>query len=130
MARFRCRACDHEGAFEYDGRHACPRCGSPDVQFALCVEELPDDDPMIEAMRRLARGHDETGERAVKSRFRCAACGQEGEHPWDPDPAMHRCPLCGSPDLVFTLSALDLPDAIVEALLHAELRDDDDSEGD
>jgi hypothetical protein len=44
MARFRCRACNQEGTFEYEaGRHACPRCGSPDVQFALRVDEMPDE---------------------------------------------------------------------------------------
>ena len=46
MAKFRCRACGREGTFEYQaGRHACPRCGSPDVQFAIGIEELPDEDP-------------------------------------------------------------------------------------
>ncbi|WP_041357805.1 hypothetical protein [Nitrobacter hamburgensis] len=54
MARFRCRACAEEGSFVYDGRHACPRCGSVDVQFALSVEELADDDPLIAAMTALA----------------------------------------------------------------------------
>jgi Zn finger protein HypA/HybF involved in hydrogenase expression len=50
MARFRCRACGQEGSFVYQaGRHECPRCGSSDVQFALGVEELPDDDPLVEA---------------------------------------------------------------------------------
>jgi hypothetical protein len=29
-------------------------CGSPDVQFAIGIEELPDDDPFIQAMERLA----------------------------------------------------------------------------
>ena len=55
MARFRCRACGEEGTIEYlAGRHACPGCGSPDVQFAVGIEELPDDDPLIQAMKRLA----------------------------------------------------------------------------
>ena len=55
MARFRCRTCGQEGTFEYQaGRHACPGCGSPDVQFAVGIEELPDDDPLIQAMARLA----------------------------------------------------------------------------
>ncbi len=54
MARFHCRSCRKEGSFVYDGRHACPNCGSVDVQFALSIEELPDDHPLIEAMRRLA----------------------------------------------------------------------------
>jgi hypothetical protein len=55
MARFRCRACGQEGTFEYQaGRHACPCCGSPDVH-AIGIEELPDDDPLIQAMERLAQ---------------------------------------------------------------------------
>jgi hypothetical protein len=54
MARFRCRACGKEGTFVYDGRHECPNCSSIDVQFALGIEELPGDDPLIEAMKRLA----------------------------------------------------------------------------
>ena len=35
MARFRRRTCDEEGTFVCDGRYACPRCGSSDVQFAV-----------------------------------------------------------------------------------------------
>jgi hypothetical protein len=54
MARYRCGACGKEGTFVYDGRHKCPKCGSVDVQFALGIEQLPDDDPLIEAMKRLA----------------------------------------------------------------------------
>jgi hypothetical protein len=51
----RCRACGQEGDFIYQaGRHACPRCGSTDVQFELGIEELSDDDPLIQAMERLA----------------------------------------------------------------------------
>ena len=43
-----------QGTFVYEAkRHECPRCGSRDVQFALGIEELPDDDPLIEVMRRL-----------------------------------------------------------------------------
>ncbi|QOG19142.1 hypothetical protein [Bradyrhizobium sp. SEMIA] len=43
MARFRCAACRREGECEYDGNnHRCPLCGSPDVVFALAIEELPD----------------------------------------------------------------------------------------
>jgi hypothetical protein len=62
MARFRCRTCGQEGDFVYQGRHECPNCGSIDVQFALGVEELPDDDPLIEAMKRLAEKHDDRNE--------------------------------------------------------------------
>ncbi|MVT52590.1 hypothetical protein GPL17_19090 [Bradyrhizobium yuanmingense] len=44
MARFRCRACGQEGGFTYDPtRHECPCCGSPDVQFALGAEEMPEE---------------------------------------------------------------------------------------
>jgi uncharacterized Zn finger protein (UPF0148 family) len=63
MASFRCRACGREGTFKYDGRHACPRCGSVDVQFALGIEEIPDDHPLIEALLKLGRlDHHETDE--------------------------------------------------------------------
>lgn len=58
MARFRCRACCEEGTFVYDGRLDCPNCGSAEVQFALSIEELPDDDPLIAAMKRLAKEDD------------------------------------------------------------------------
>lgn len=54
MARFRCRACGQEGTFFYDGRRDCPNCGSVDVQLAICIEELADDDAFVEAMKRLA----------------------------------------------------------------------------
>jgi uncharacterized Zn finger protein (UPF0148 family) len=62
MARFRCRACGEEGTFVYDGRHDCPNCGSIDVQLAIGVEELPDDDPQVEAMNHLAEKGEETEE--------------------------------------------------------------------
>ncbi|SIO54460.1 hypothetical protein SAMN05443247_07807 [Bradyrhizobium erythrophlei] len=62
MARFRCRACGKEDSFVYDGRHTCPNCGSAAVQFALGVEEIPDDHPLIEAMRRLAEEGNEKNE--------------------------------------------------------------------
>lgn len=62
MARFRCRACAEEGSFAYGGIHACPRCGSGDVQIALSVKELPDDDPLIVALNKLAEGDDNTGD--------------------------------------------------------------------
>ena len=59
MARFRCRACLGEGELEYrPGSQTCPLCGAGDVQVALSVVEIPDDDPLIEAMRRLAEEHD------------------------------------------------------------------------
>jgi hypothetical protein len=58
MAKFRCRTCGKEGIFVYDGRRECPNCGSADVQFAVSIEELPDDDPLIKAMKRLAKEDD------------------------------------------------------------------------
>jgi hypothetical protein len=62
MARFRCRVCGGEGEFDYRaGKHACPRCGSPDVQIAVSVDELPDDDPLFGAMQRWAQGDEEEG---------------------------------------------------------------------
>jgi hypothetical protein len=54
MARFRCRACREEGTFVYTGGHACPRCESRDVQLAISVEELSDDDPLIVALTKAA----------------------------------------------------------------------------
>jgi primosomal protein N' len=49
MARFRCSACAQEGEFDYDPkRHECPNCGSTNVQFALGVEELPEE--FVEAL--------------------------------------------------------------------------------
>jgi uncharacterized Zn finger protein (UPF0148 family) len=62
MAKFRCRACGEEGTFVYDGRLECPNCGSAEVQFALSIEELPDDDPLIEAMRRRAEEDGKDGD--------------------------------------------------------------------
>ena len=62
MAKFRCRACCEEGTFVYDGRLECPNCGSAEVQFALSIEELPDDDPLIEAMKRRAEENGKDGD--------------------------------------------------------------------
>jgi rRNA maturation endonuclease Nob1 len=59
MARFRCRACGSEGTFAYSGRHECPKCGSDDVQFALRIEELGDDDPLIVALTKMAENDTE-----------------------------------------------------------------------
>jgi hypothetical protein len=56
MAKFRCRACGEEGTFVYDPeRYTCPICDSIDVQFAIGIEELPDDDPLIEAIKQRAK---------------------------------------------------------------------------
>jgi hypothetical protein len=54
MARYRCRNCGNEGEFTYEGVHACPACRSKDVQFALSIDELADDDPLIAALMKLA----------------------------------------------------------------------------
>jgi anaerobic ribonucleoside-triphosphate reductase len=55
MAIFRCRTCDKEGTFVYDpDRFTCPLCDSIDVQFEVRIEELPDDDPLRNAAKRLA----------------------------------------------------------------------------
>ena len=55
MAKFRCRACCAEGTFVYDPeRYTCPICDSINVQFVIGIEELPDDDRLIEAMKRRA----------------------------------------------------------------------------
>ena len=54
MARFRCSACNQEGTFVYTGGHACPNCGSVNVQFALSIEELADDNPLIVALTKMA----------------------------------------------------------------------------
>jgi hypothetical protein len=54
MARFRCRDCNTEGTFSYSGKHECPQCGSRNVQFALAIEELGDDGPLIVALTKLA----------------------------------------------------------------------------
>jgi anaerobic ribonucleoside-triphosphate reductase len=61
MAKFRCRTCGKEGTFVYDPeRYTCPNCDSIDVQFAIGIEELDDDDPLIEAMKQRA---EEDGEK-------------------------------------------------------------------
>ncbi len=61
MARFRCTACAGSGEHEYDQLgHACPLCGSPDVVFAVAVEELPDE--VLEALVGIAPPGGETDE--------------------------------------------------------------------
>jgi rRNA maturation endonuclease Nob1 len=59
MARFRCRACGSEGTFAYSSKHECPNCGSDNVQFALSIEELGDDDPLIVALTKMAENDTE-----------------------------------------------------------------------
>lgn len=56
IAHIRCRDCGVEGSFTFVGRRECPRCGSRDVRFALRIEELAEDDPVIGAITRLAEG--------------------------------------------------------------------------
>ena len=59
MVKFRCRTCGKEGTFVYDPeRYTCPIYDSIDVQFAIGIEELPDGDPLIEAMKRRAKEDD------------------------------------------------------------------------
>ena len=56
MAKFRCRTCGKEGIFVYGPeRYAYPICDSIDVQFAIGIEEFPDDDPLIEAVKQRAK---------------------------------------------------------------------------
>jgi predicted phosphodiesterase len=45
------------------------------------------------------------------ARFRCIACGRDGEFVYDP--WRHECPVCGSADVVFVLSIEELPDEFV-----------------
>jgi hypothetical protein len=60
MAKFRCRAC---GTFVYDlERFTCPICDSIDVQFEINIEELPDDDPLRNAAKRLTEKDDRKSE--------------------------------------------------------------------
>jgi uncharacterized OB-fold protein len=56
IAHIRCRDCGVEGSFTFTGRRECPRCGSRDVRYALRIEELADDDPVIAAIAKLAEG--------------------------------------------------------------------------
>jgi hypothetical protein len=59
MAKFRCRTCGKEGTFVYDPqRFTCPICDSIDVQFEVGIEELPDDDPLRNAAKRLTEKDD------------------------------------------------------------------------
>lgn len=60
MAIFRCRTC---GTFVYDpDRFTCPLCNSIDVQFEVRIEELPDDDPLRNAAKRLTEKDDKKSE--------------------------------------------------------------------
>lgn len=61
MARFRCRACARSGecGYEHHG-HACPLCGSPEVVFAVAIEELPDE--VLGALAAIAPADDDETE--------------------------------------------------------------------
>lgn len=66
MARFRCRACGQEDDFTYDPqRHACPRCGSPHVQIALGIEEMPDAliDDIVQSLSQAEPLDDDTSDK-------------------------------------------------------------------
>ena len=52
------------GSFDYAGVHACPCCGSRNVQFALSIAELPDDDPIVLAIEKLAELPDDVEDRS------------------------------------------------------------------
>jgi hypothetical protein len=56
LAHVRCRECGVEGSFTFTGFRDCVRCGSRDVRFALRIEELADDDPVMVAIVGLAEG--------------------------------------------------------------------------
>ncbi|MFK4500246.1 transposase [Bradyrhizobium japonicum] len=60
------------------------------------------------------------------ARFRCGACGREGEFAYDPQ--HHECPRCGSFDVVFALNIDELPDEFVQMLLQAETLHNEKSE--
>ncbi len=60
------------------------------------------------------------------ARFRCAACGREGEFAYDPQ--RHECPRCGASDVVFALGIDELPDEFIQMLLQAEPLDDKKNE--
>jgi uncharacterized OB-fold protein len=57
VAHIKCRDCGVEGSFTFTGRRECPRCGSRDIRFALRIEELTEDDPVIVAIARLAESN-------------------------------------------------------------------------
>jgi hypothetical protein len=56
IAHIRCRDCGVEGSFTFTGWYECPRFGSRDIRYALRIEELADDDPVIAAIAKLAEG--------------------------------------------------------------------------
>ncbi|MCP3471815.1 hydrogenase maturation nickel metallochaperone HypA [Bradyrhizobium sp. CCGUVB1N3] len=59
------------------------------------------------------------------ARFRCRACGQEGEFTYI---GGHECPRCGSADVQFALGIDEMPveliDRIIESLSQAESLDE------
>ena len=63
MARFRCRSCGKECTFVYDPeRYMCPICGSIDVQFAVHLDELPANDPLLNVLNSSPNEDDERNE--------------------------------------------------------------------
>jgi hypothetical protein len=60
--------------------------------------------------------------------FRCRSCRRKGACDYDGND--HRCPLCGSPDVVFSLAIEELPDQVLNAIVSAELLDDHESDED
>lgn len=60
MARFRCRSCGKEGTWVYDPeRFTCPLCDSIDVQFIISRDEVPEDDPLLNAPKSPSEKDDE-----------------------------------------------------------------------
>lgn len=66
MAIFRCRSCGKDGNFTYDPQpYACPRCGSPNMESALGIEEMPDEliDRIVEGLDHPDRFDDDAGDK-------------------------------------------------------------------
>jgi hypothetical protein len=47
-------ACLFRGRMRVVKRYTCPFCDSIDVQFVIFSEELPEDGPVVQEMKRLA----------------------------------------------------------------------------
>ncbi|WP_426532965.1 hypothetical protein [Bradyrhizobium sp. McL0615] len=62
------------------------------------------------------------------ARFRCRACGQEGDFVYQAE--RHECPRCASIEVQFALGVEELPDGFVEMLLRAERLDDHETDKD
>lgn len=60
MAVFRCRTCGKEGTWVYDPqRFTCPLCDSIDVQFIISRDEVPEGDPLLNALDSPSKTDDE-----------------------------------------------------------------------